>query len=131
MSGEEPGPGSPPGDRAPGSGEARGPSHLREIAGRQVLFDTEGFLWNAEDWSDDLAEALAAEAGLAGGLDETHWRAVRFMRGFYAENGRGPLNRQLAKGTGLTLLELESMFPGGIRNGARRLAGLPNPKSCM
>jgi TusE/DsrC/DsvC family sulfur relay protein len=96
-----------------------------------VLFDAEGFLMHAEDWSDDLADALAAEAGLTAGLDDVQWRAVRYMRTFYAENGRGPLNRQLAKGTGLTLLELEGMFPGGIRNGARRLAGLPNPKSCM
>ncbi len=30
----------------------------------------------------------------------------------------------------MTLQELEGLFPGGIRMGARRLAGLPNPKTC-
>jgi TusE/DsrC/DsvC family sulfur relay protein len=95
-----------------------------------VTFDAEDFLWHAEDWSDEIAVALAAEAGVAE-LDETQWRVLRFLRTFYKENGRGPLNRQLAQGTGLTLLHLEAAFPGGIKHGARRLAGLPNPKSCM
>ena len=30
----------------------------------------------------------------------------------------------------MSLLELECLFPGGIRHGAKRLAGLPNPKRC-
>jgi tRNA 2-thiouridine synthesizing protein E len=30
----------------------------------------------------------------------------------------------------LSLMEMESLFPGGIKHGARRLAGLPNPRSC-
>jgi len=67
------------------------------------------------------------------GLDtftEDHWRVLRFFREYYAANGRAPLNRQLAAGTGMRLLDLEELFPGGIRRGARRLAGLPNPKTC-
>lgn len=77
-----------------------------------------------------MAEALARESGLSS-LDEVQWRVVRFLRDFYHENGRSPLNRQLGKGTDMTLLELENLFPGGIKHGARRVAGLPNPKSCM
>ena len=41
------------------------------------------------------------------------------------------MNRQLRDGTGLSLVDLERLFPDGIRNGARRLAGLPNPKTCL
>jgi sulfur relay (sulfurtransferase) DsrC/TusE family protein len=29
------------------------------------------------------------------------------------------------------LLEIEKLFPGGIKYGARRVAGLPNPKNCL
>ena len=102
----------------------------REVAGRMVTFDNEGFLWTSDDWDDDVAVALAAEAGLTV-LDETHWRVLRYLRTFYRENGRAPLNRQLAAGIDMPLLKLETLFPGGIKQGARRLAGLPNPKTCM
>jgi len=113
-----------------GSGRELGLSrHYRDIAGRRVLFDNEGFLWSADDWTEDLAAALGAEMGLDT-FTEDHWRVLRFFREYYATNGRAPLNRQLAAGTGMRLLDLEELFPGGIRRGARRLAGLPNPKTC-
>lgn len=113
-----------------GSGGQLGLSRrYRDVAGRRVLFDNEGFLWSADDWSEDLAAALARESGLDE-LGEAHRRVLRFLREYYARNGRAPLNRQLAEGTGMRLLELEGLFPGGIKQGARRLAGLPNPKTC-
>jgi sulfur relay (sulfurtransferase) DsrC/TusE family protein len=58
------------------------------------------------------------------------WRVVRFLRDFYSYQRRAPLNNLIKKGTGISLQELESLFPGGIKYGARRLAGLPNPKAC-
>ncbi len=102
----------------------------RSIAGREILFDNEGFLWEPEDWSEEVAIELARETGLAA-LGETHWRVIRFLREFYDENGRAPRNRQLSLGVGLSLLDVEALFPGGIRAGARRIAGLPNPKTCL
>ena len=65
------------------------------------------------------------------GLDEVQWRVVRFMRAYYGHHGRAPMNKDLKAGTGLSLLELERLFPDGIRLGARVLAGLPNPKTCL
>jgi dissimilatory sulfite reductase related protein len=103
--------------------------HYRSIGGRDVLFDDEGFLWHADDWTEEVAQALARDSGLET-LDETHWQVIRFLREFYHTNGRGPLNRQLAGGIGMSLLRVEALFPGGIKHGARRLAGLPNPKNC-
>lgn len=105
-------------------------SSYRTVAGYTVLFDNEGFLWDSSDWNEDIAEALSRESGLPS-LSEEHWKVIRFLREFYHNNGRAPLNRQLAKGTGMSLLDIENLFPGGIKYGARRIAGLPNPKACM
>jgi tRNA 2-thiouridine synthesizing protein E len=102
---------------------------VRKIGQREIVFDNEGFLNDFHDWSEEICLLLAQESGLTA-LDERHWRVLRFLRQFYASNGRAPLNNQLKKGTAMTLLELESLFPGGIKLGARLLAGLPNPKTC-
>ncbi len=102
----------------------------RVVAGCEIYFDREGFFWEAEDWTEEVAIILAREAGLEH-LTETHWKVMRFFRDYYFYHGRAPLNRHLKSGTALSLSELEALFPGGIRLGARRLAGLPNPKSCF
>lgn len=99
------------------------------VDGKGVLFDEEGFLAHPESWTENLAETLAVEDGMTE-LNEVHWRIIGFLREYYSTNGKAPLNSELKKGTGLTLAAIESCFPRGIRQGARRLAGLPNPKSC-
>ena len=102
---------------------------VRSIAGREITFDGEGFFWDPRQWDEEVAKALAEEAGLKE-LDETRWRILRFLRDYYFLNGRSPLNRQIKEGTGISLMQMETLFPGGIKYGARRLAGLPNPRTC-
>lgn len=102
---------------------------FRTVAGRRILFDKEGFLWNVDDWSEEVAEVLAGENGVKE-MTDAHWRVIRFLRDYFINQGRAPLNAQLKSGLGMSLLELESLFPRGIKAGARKIAGLPNPKSC-
>jgi TusE/DsrC/DsvC family sulfur relay protein len=102
---------------------------VRSIAGREIVFDGEGFFIDFDDWSEEAFEFLAGQSGITA-ITELHWRVVRFLRAFYANNGRAPLNQQFKGGTGLSALELQCLFPEGIKLGARRLAGLPNPKTC-
>jgi TusE/DsrC/DsvC family sulfur relay protein len=94
------------------------------IGGRRVYFDSDGFLWDSQDWSEELAEIMAREGGL-GQLSETHWKVLRFIREFYLSNGRAPRNRPMKESTGLSMREIEGLFPGGIKLGALRIAGLP------
>jgi dissimilatory sulfite reductase related protein len=103
---------------------------LRTVAGRGVYFDDEGFFWDPDDWTEAAAEELAREGGMDG-LDAAQWRVLRFLRAWYLHHGRAPMHRELKAGLELSLVELERMFPDGIRMGARRLAGLPNPKTCL
>ena len=102
---------------------------VRIIAGREIIFDSEGFFWDPHQWNEEAAKVLGKEVGLAE-FSETQWMILKFLRDYYFQNGRAPLNRQIKQGTGISLMEMEVLFPGGIKYGARRLAGLPNPKTC-
>lgn len=104
--------------------------HLRTVAGCDIYFDWEDFFWDPLDWSEVIAVELAREMGIPVLLDK-QWQVINFMREYYFYHGRSPMNKDLKKGTGMTLIELEALFPQGIRLGARRLAGLPNPKACL
>ncbi len=99
------------------------------FGGKEVLLDNEDFLWRPEDWTEELAVDLARQGGIEQ-LSEAQWRVVRFLREYFLYHGRAPLNRNLKEGLGMSLMELEGLFPGGIRRGARRVAGLPNPRTC-
>jgi len=106
-----------------------GARHVRCLAGQEIAFDSEGFLWDPLQWTEEVAQDLASEIGITL-VEDIHWRVIRFIRNYYLQNGRAPLNRELKKGIGMNLLEIESLFPGGLKHGARRLAGLPNPRTC-
>lgn len=112
------------------SGPSPRDRQLCNIAGRDIYFDWEGFFWDPQDWSESVALILAADMGMET-LDERCWVVIRFMREYYFYHGRAPMNKDLRQGTGMSLLEFEGLFPQGLRRGARRLAGLPNPKACL
>lgn len=103
---------------------------LCSYGGRAILVDQEGFLVDPTAWSKGVAVEMAHEQGLEV-LDEAHWVTIRFLRDYYFTHGKAPMSRDIKKGTGLSLLEIERLFPGGLKEGARRLAGLPNPRGCM
>ena len=101
----------------------------RNIGGKEILLDKEGFLWRPEDWTEEVAVGLAADSGIEL-LTGEQWRVIRFLREYFFRNGRTPLNRDIKAGLGISLIDLECLFPGGIRRGARLVAGLPNPRTC-
>ena len=101
----------------------------RVLGGKEVFLDKEGFLWHPEDWTEEVAASLALECGIER-LSEVQWRLIRFLREYFSYHGRAPLNRDLKAGLNMSLMELECVFPEGIRRGARRVAGLPNPRMC-
>lgn len=103
---------------------------LYSYGGREILVDQEGFLVDPTAWSEDVAVEMAQEQGLEG-LNDAHWVTIRFLRDYYFTHGKAPMSRDLRNSTGFSILEIERLFPGGLKEGARRLAGLPNPRGCM
>jgi len=91
--------------------------------------DAEGFLTDPERWNDDVATAIAREAGIE--LTPRHWQVVRFMRQTYLETGQAPSIRTLGKASGVSVKELYELFPKGPAKLAAKIGGIPKPHGCI
>ncbi len=94
----------------------------KTIAGTDVKVNDEGFFDDPNQWTEEMAVALAAE---------DHWKVIRFMRQEYFEKGTGPTVRALGKTSGVSVKELYQLFPKGPAKIAARIAGIPKPKGCI
>ena len=104
------------------------------VDGRDIPIDSEGYLIDLDDWSEDFARVLAAEEGLA--LTDEHWQVIRFIRDFHNEHRVQPQVRVMIKHfTGLWGADkgsnhyLHEIFPrGGPQKQGNRLAGIRRTK---
>ncbi len=106
------------------------------VGERTFELDKDGYLVDLNDWSVDVAHALAAAEGLE--LTADHWQILDLLRGFYAEFQLSPATRPLIKYTALKLgpekgnsLHLNTLFNGTPAKLAAKLAGLPRPTNCL
>lgn len=102
----------------------------KEIAGKVIELDADGNLAQMDDWSEDIAKALAEEAQIFE-LTDRHWAVINYMRKEFAEKGDAPSLRRLTKESGVQTKELYALFPKGPAKKAARIAGLPKPKGCV
>jgi tRNA 2-thiouridine synthesizing protein E len=107
--------------------------HL-DVGGQRIATDSEGYLVDREQWSEDFARAQARAEGLA--LTPEHWEVIRFLRDFYFEHGvQAQVRVMIRHFTALWGPErgsnhhLHDMFPrGGPQKQGNRLAGLLRTK---
>ena len=81
-------------------------------AGTPVEVDPEGFLQRPEQWNEQIAEQIAAEAGIEH-LSDRHWLVIRDTRDTYLESGTAPSIRTLGKASGVPIKESYQLFPKG------------------
>ncbi len=107
---------------------------ILQVNGHNIETDSEGYLLNLADWSEDFARARAREEGLE--LKDEHWQVIRYLRDYYHEHGVQAQVRVMikhftelwgeARGSNHYLHEL---FPvGGPQKQGNRLAGLLRTK---
>ncbi|NWA81689.1 MULTISPECIES: TusE/DsrC/DsvC family sulfur relay protein [Pseudomonas] len=106
------------------------------VGSRTLELDKDGYLVDLNDWSAEVADALAAAVPLE--LTAAHWEILELLRGFYAEFQLSPATRPLIKYTALKLgpekgnsLHLNTLFNGTPAKLAAKLAGLPRPTNCL
>lgn len=103
---------------------------IREIAGKTVEFDEQGFMSNADQWDKAVAEALAAEIGITP-LTDRHWQVINFCRTDYQIQGDAPTMRRITKIGGVPTKELYKLFPKGPAKKVAYVAGLKKPSGCI
>jgi tRNA 2-thiouridine synthesizing protein E len=104
------------------------------VKGQPIETDSEGYLRNLDDWSEDFVLALAQQEGL--NLTDEHWQLIHFLRDYYAEHGVQAQVRAMiwhfAKVWGPERGNnhyLHDIFPrGGPQKQGNRLAGLLRTK---
>jgi tRNA 2-thiouridine synthesizing protein E len=105
-----------------------------DVNGKDIFTDSEGYILNRDEWSEDYVRALASKEGLV--LTDEHWDVVRFQRVFFGEHGVQANVREMIKhfrkkwgpekGSNRYLREI---FPrGGPQKQGNRLAGLLRTK---
>ena len=113
---------------------ANQPTHYVVVGGRRVETDSEGYLVDREQWSEDFARAQARVEGLE--LTSAHWEVIRFLREFYFTHGVQAQVRVMIRHFTQVWGQqrgsnhhLHEMFPrGGPQKQGNRLAGLLRTK---
>ncbi len=103
---------------------------------KTIELDKDGYLVDLNDWSAEVAQALAEQSGIH--LSREHWEILELLREFYQQFELSPATRPLIKYTALKLgtekgnsLYLNRLFNGTPAKLAAKLAGLPKPTNCL
>ena len=100
---------------------------VAHYAGSPVLVDADGFLTDSSQWTPEIAEAIAAEAGIPP-LTSEHWSVLALCREEAARRGFPPCPKRVCELTGLPEARIGQLFPGNPGPLAARIAGLPWPR---
>ena len=102
----------------------------KELGGKQIEVDEDGFIQDPDAWDQAVAVSLAATEAVSE-LTEDHWKVVNYLREYYLEYNMAPMIRKLCKSTDFKLKEIYDLFPSGPAKGACKVAGLPKPTGCV
>lgn len=98
--------------------------------------DPNGYMLKLEDWSEEIAHAIAEVEHIK--LTSDHWEIIHFLRRFYSEFGIAPNVRTLMKVLKAEYGEdkasrkyLYTLFPLGPSRQGCKIAGLPLPADCI
>lgn len=102
---------------------------VREVAGKEIEFDEEGFMSNPGDWDKDVAVVLAGDINIS--LTDRHWEIIDFSRSDYQAQGEAPGLRRISKEAGVPTKELYKLFPKGPAKKIAYVSGLGKPTGCI
>lgn len=105
---------------------------VMEVGGRTIPLMPDGRLHNLDDWTPDVAGAMAEAMGV--NLTQDHWDVIKLMRGYYGEYNVSPVRKLLKRALQREGHEelarderLDTLFPGDVLVQGSKLAGVPMP----
>jgi TusE/DsrC/DsvC family sulfur relay protein len=102
----------------------------RVICGKMVQVNDEGFMTDPNEWTREIAEALAVEEGV-GELTPAHWKVIDFCRQDAKTTGKAATLRRITSTAGVSTKELFTLFPKGPVKKVARISGLGKPEGCV
>ncbi len=104
-----------------------------EFQGREIETNPQGYLVNQEDWSEELATAMAAAENIE--LTDKHWDLLNYLRSEFFDNRETqPNTRAIVKamseewGEKISQGDLYKLFPLDPSKQGGRIAGLPESR---
>jgi tRNA 2-thiouridine synthesizing protein E len=100
----------------------------RIFASKEIELTDEGYFCNPDQWSREVATAIALEGGIT--LKEKHFQIFEFLRTRY-QTGHSLTIRSVTHSGIVTTREFFELFPEAPMKMAIRLAGIPKPQGCF
>jgi TusE/DsrC/DsvC family sulfur relay protein len=86
--------------------------------------DVRGFLIDPNQWDEKFALFRAYEMKMPEKLTEEHWKIINYLRDSFKKSNIVPTVYHTCEDNGITLEQLEKLFPDGYHRGAVKIAGL-------
>jgi TusE/DsrC/DsvC family sulfur relay protein len=97
-----------------------------DCAGQIVQTDDDGFLLDGSQWTPEVAEHVARDAGIDP-LTDRHWKVIALCREDAARQRRQPGMRRLSRLVHYDAVELDRLFLERASELVPRIAGLAKP----
>ena len=101
----------------------------KNIAGRDIEVNEEGYLLNPVDWDQAIASELAKEEGIES-LSDNHWKLIQYLLDQQSK-GTALTIRGIVKSGVVSVKEFYDLFPGGPLKKASKIAGITKPVGCI
>ena len=100
----------------------------KEYAGIMIDLDDNGYFENSDQWSKEIASAIAKENG--DDLTDKHFEVLEFIRNKVSE-GSSLTIRSIGKSGITDIKNFYKLFPGAPLKKATKYAGVSKPSSCV
>ncbi|MCA0427213.1 MAG: TusE/DsrC/DsvC family sulfur relay protein [Bacteroidetes bacterium] len=100
----------------------------KQICGKVIHLNEEGYLTDLNEWTPEIAEELAKEYNIT--LSPRHWEVLKYLQSEHKNNV--PLSiRKIGKSNVVDIKEFYALFPQGPLKISSKIAGIPKPASCL